>query len=126
MKKIIDELNNTAVTLISPNGFLSPRRLTIKDLNRGEEPRKYMSLEQVAEYTGISRASINRYVVNRVIPFIRLPSPSKSNGGKKGMMRFDREQIDLWMKKKMIKNIDAITVDSKGVTFDGPPSSCGA
>ena len=65
-----------------------------------------MTVNQLASYIAISRSSVLRMVNQRLIPFIRL-SPSRNGDGVKGMVRFDIERIDKWMRGKEVKDLSS-------------------
>lgn len=56
-----------------------------------------MTVGEVAQYLGLSKATIYQYVCERRIPYVKIP---KSN-----QVRFDRERIDDWMTSGQIRTI---------------------
>ena len=59
---------------------------------------RWMNVSQVAEYLGLSRATVYEYVSNRRIPFVKIP---KSN-----QVRFNPDSIDSWMSSGGVPTIE--------------------
>ena len=66
---------------------------------------RYLNLKQLCEYASLTPASIYWLVFKRQIPFIKLTTASKSP------LRFDKLEIDKWLKKRAI-TFDQINRDS--------------
>lgn len=60
---------------------------------------RYLTLEQAAQYTGFTKATLQTWASRRVIPCIR---------GKRGrrFLRFDREELDRFMRQFYQKSIN--------------------
>lgn len=63
-----------------------------------------MTPEECARYLSISKVSLYRLVKGRAIPVSPL-SLSKRREGQRFQMRFKRDVIDAWVKKKTIKDV---------------------
>lgn len=59
--------------------------------------QRWMTVEETAQYLGLSKATIYQYVCERRIPYVKIP---KSN-----QVRFDRELIDMWMESGRMETI---------------------
>lgn len=57
-----------------------------------QEIKRYLGVEDLARYLGISKWMIYKYVKNRGIPFIPFGR----------LVRFDRMEIDKWAQKRMV------------------------
>ena len=55
--------------------------------------KRFMDVEQLAEYLGISKWLIYKYVKNREIPFIPFGR----------LVRFDRLAVEKWADKRMVQ-----------------------
>jgi excisionase family DNA binding protein len=64
--------------------------------------KRYVTVKELAEYTGYSTKTIRRWVDQRVIPFWRSP-------GGRGL-RFDVERIDQWIRKNTIRDVNDIEI----------------
>lgn len=53
------------------------------------EQRKYMTQPEVAEYIGVSVATIRNWMRDREFPCLRVNH---------SVVRFDRDQVDAWMR----------------------------
>lgn len=62
------------------------------------EIQRWMNVEQAARYLGLARATIYEYVSSRRIPFVKIPKSSQ--------VRFDREQLDEWMRSGTVQTIE--------------------
>lgn len=54
--------------------------------------KRYLSVDEIAEYLGVSKFSIYRWIDRREIPFIPMGR----------MRKFDPVVIDEWMKKRSV------------------------
>lgn len=61
-----------------------------------ENTKRYLTLEEVAKYLGVSRWTVYNLVNHRKMPFIALS---------KRTFRFDRLKIDKWMEKQEVKTL---------------------
>ena len=61
-----------------------------------ENDKRYLDMEEIAEYMGVSRWTIYALVNKRQLPFIALS---------KRAFRFDRLKVDKWMEKKEVKTV---------------------
>ena len=57
--------------------------------------KRFVNINEVAEYLGVSTRTIDRYAKRGLIPCCRFP-------GKRGQLRFDLEEVNDWMKKRRI------------------------
>jgi excisionase family DNA binding protein len=55
--------------------------------------KRYLDVLELASYVGLSRWFIYKMVQRRQIPFIPFGR----------VVRFDRQQVDLWMNQRMVK-----------------------
>ncbi|MFC1522845.1 helix-turn-helix domain-containing protein [Elusimicrobiota bacterium] len=55
--------------------------------------KKYMSIEELAGYLGVSTWLIYKYVKNREIPFVHFGR----------ILRFERFSVDRWVERRMVK-----------------------
>ena len=58
--------------------------------------RKYLSPQELSDYTGLSVFTIYSWVRQRKIPFIK----------KSRLIKFDKNKIDTWFQKDEIKTIN--------------------
>jgi hypothetical protein len=67
-------------------------------------PLRYLSPKQAADYLSLSVFSVYRLVERRAIPFVPL-YPSRSTGklSSRPLVRFDREALDVWMRRQTVK-----------------------
>ena len=63
--------------------------------------KRYMNIREVSAYIGVSRWWVYKLVSARRIPFIPLS---------RKVLKFDRERIDRWMKKKEVGTIQDFDV----------------
>ena len=61
-----------------------------------ENDKRYLDMEEIAEYVGVSRRTIYALVNKRQLPFIALS---------KRAFRFDRLKVDKWMEKREVKSL---------------------
>jgi len=59
--------------------------------------RRYLSPKELSEYTGFSVFTIYLWIRQRKIPFIK----------KSRLKKFDKEEIDKWLKRDEIKSISS-------------------
>jgi excisionase family DNA binding protein len=64
---------------------------------RLESTKRYLDMNEVADYIGVSRWTVYSLVNKRQLPFIAL--------SKRAFM-FDRLKIDKWMEKREVKTVD--------------------
>lgn len=57
------------------------------------ESKRYMDVQEIAQYLGISRWMIYKYIKNRDIPFIPFGR----------VIRFDRVAVERWAEKRMVR-----------------------
>ena len=57
--------------------------------------KRYLSPKELAEYTGFSVYTIYLWIRQRKIPFIK----------KSRLKKFDKEEIDKWLKKDEVKSV---------------------
>lgn len=57
------------------------------------EPKKYMNVQELSEYVGISKWMIYKYIKNREIPFIPFGR----------LVRFDRLAVEKWAQSRMVR-----------------------
>ena len=62
-----------------------------------ENGKRYLDINEVAEYIGVSKWTVSNMVNKRQFPFIALS---------KRAFRFDRLKVDKWMEKKEVKTLD--------------------
>ena len=62
------------------------------------EPEKWVSLEEIAVHTGLSRDTIRNYIKRGVIPFYRIGKQYK----------FKISEIDLWVESGKSAEIDLV------------------
>lgn len=58
-------------------------------------PRRLMDKQGVADVLGVTTRTIDRMIVSRSIPFLRLPTGNGANS----KIRFDSLEIDAWLKR---------------------------
>ena len=58
--------------------------------------RRYLGIEELAQYIGITKGTLYVWVCNRKIPYYKL--------GK--LVKFDTKEIDEWMKGKRIEEFN--------------------
>ena len=63
-----------------------------------QESPGWMTVDQTANYLGLSRATIYQYVSDRRIPHFKIPTSNQ--------VRFDKGQIDQWMINGGVPTID--------------------
>ena len=61
---------------------------------REQEFKRYMDVDELAEYLGVSKWLIYKYIKNREMPFIPFGR----------LVRFDRVAIEKWAEKKMVRD----------------------
>lgn len=66
--------------------------------------KRYLNIQELAEYLGVSRWSLYKLVQRRRIPFIPF-TVENSSEPKKNLVRFDLKEIDRWMAKRSVKPI---------------------
>ncbi len=62
-----------------------------------ENDKRFLNIQELAVYLGLSRWTIYNLVSQRRIPFIPLS---------KRTLRFDREKIDKWMGRQEVKTVN--------------------
>jgi len=62
------------------------------------ETKKWLNVDSIAQYLGVSKRTIYQYVADRKIPHVKIP---KSN-----QVRFNPEEIDDWMLQGKVETID--------------------
>lgn len=67
--------------------------------------RRYLNLKELCEYASLTPATVYWLVFKRRIPFMKLTTAGKSR------LRFDKIEIDKWLKKRAI-TFDQINRDS--------------
>lgn len=58
-----------------------------------QEPKRYMDVEELSAYLGVSKWLIYKYIKHREIPFIPFGR----------LVRFDRWAIEKWAEKRMVR-----------------------
>ena len=74
-----------------------------KEVKYLSEPKRYMNVQELAEYMSISKWMIYKYIKNREIPFIPFGR----------LVRFDRIAVEKWAEKKMVKALRGGLIDGK-------------
>ncbi|MFH1724201.1 MAG: helix-turn-helix domain-containing protein [Elusimicrobiota bacterium] len=93
-------------------GFIVPQEIqdewdTVQWVSGREKPpppspdKRYLTIQELAGYLGVSRWSLYKLVQRRSIPFIPLSIEEAGEGGK-NLVRFDVQEIDKWMKRRAI------------------------
>lgn len=59
-----------------------------------KELKRYMDVDALAKYLGISKWLIYKYIKNREVPFIPFGR----------LVRFDRVAVEKWAEKKMVRD----------------------
>ena len=75
-----------------------------KALERPAPPpaeKRYLTIQELASYLGVSRWSLYKLVQRRKIPFIPLTFDGGGENGK-CIVRFDVQEIDRWLKRKSV------------------------
>jgi predicted DNA-binding transcriptional regulator AlpA len=74
------------------------------NLNSGQ---RYLTVDQAANYMGVSKWTVYRLVEGRQIPFISLsPSSPLRATARKAMIRLDARNIDRWMERQTISAVE--------------------
>ncbi len=76
-----------------------------------EIPVRWLDKSQLSEYLGIAVDTINKYISNRRIPYIKVPSSSK--------VCFDIREIDDWMRKGRVQTVQEEMEEKKRALLDG-------
>lgn len=66
--------------------------------NHAAEKMDLMTAREVADALGVSVRTLERYVNERLIPFVRLPMRGSRSG-----TRFLRSEITKWLRKRTIR-----------------------
>ena len=62
----------------------------------GSVEKRYYSIAELSKYMGISKNTLYQWVHMRQVPYYKV----------KGLVRFDKYEIDKWLKKKRVKVFD--------------------
>lgn len=77
-----------------------------------EQDKRFMDVEEVSEYLGISKWLIYKYVKNREMPFIPFGR----------LVRFDRHAVERWTEKRTVQGFRAKAA-RRPVQIDAEPAS---
>jgi excisionase family DNA binding protein len=56
-------------------------------------PRRFLSIEETAEYMGLSKRTLYRMVSQRRVPFTKIGR----------LVKFDLQQLEKWIGKQMVR-----------------------
>lgn len=56
-------------------------------------PKRYLNVDETAQYIGVAKSRVYRLVESRAIPFIRVG---------KATLRFDIRELDKWMARRFV------------------------
>jgi len=71
-------------------------------LNQSKAGDVIFDKKQLASYLNISQSAINKLIVNKQIPYIKL------NGSQAGGVRFSKNKIDKWLDQLSIPNVNPL------------------
>lgn len=63
-------------------------------MDKNEIKERFYSIDQLCEYLGLSRTTIQRFCIHKEIPFYKFGS----------RVKFEKTEIEKWLKEKKVSN----------------------
>ena len=95
-KRSLEQLIKKWVTEVIEERLIPRIFPFLKDKEDTKQPRKLVKLKEASEFTGYEKKYIYNLVNQNAIPFIRV----------RNSLRFDLEELDVWMRSGAPKIID--------------------